>query len=95
MEGMTFGGEETAPWDAHQWDDIIRQGAGGAHVPGGKFIVDIEIAGWCGQQNTLPGRDVGGKYDLVHFVTGESLRGQVDINPFLAHWHIRGDSGNL
>ena len=95
MEGVANSGKETAPRHTHQWNDIIRQRAGGAHVPGGKFIHDDVVAGWCGQQNTLSGRDLGGKYDLIHFVTGESLGGQVDIYPFLTHWHIRGDGGYL
>ena len=95
MEGMPFGCEETAPWDAHQWNDIIRQGAGSAHVPGGEFIHDVVVAGRSGQQNTLPGGDLGGENEFVRFVTRKRLRGQVDIDPFLTHWHIRGKRCNL
>lgn len=95
MEGMPFISKETAPWDTHQWNDIICQGAGGAHVPGGKFIHDVVVASWGGQQNTLPGGDLGGENEFVRFVTSERLRGQVDIDPFLAHWYIRGERGNL
>jgi len=95
MEGVSFGCEETAPWDSHQWNDIIRQGAGSAHVPGGKFIHDVVVAGRGGQQNTLPAVDLCGENEVVRFVACERLRGQVDIDPFLTHRHIRGERCNL
>jgi hypothetical protein len=59
VEGMTFRGEETAPWDADQREDIIRQRAGSAHVPGGKFDSDVEVTGWGCQQAALAGRYLG------------------------------------
>ena len=89
MESMSFIGKETCPWNAHQGDDIVRQWAGGAHVPGGKFNHDVEVTDRGGQQSALTGRDLGGKHDFVRFVASEGLPGQVDIDPFLAHRYIR------
>src|SRR5664280_73335 len=73
MEGVAFGCEETAPWDSHQWNDIIRQGAGSAHVPGGEFIHDVVVACRGRQQNNLPGGDLGGENEVVRFVACERL----------------------
>ena len=59
VEGMSFRGEETASWDANQGEDIIRQGAGSAHIPGWKFDRDVKVAGWSRQQAALAGRYLG------------------------------------
>ena len=95
MESMAFIGKETGPRNTHQGNDIIRQGAGGAHVPGGKFNHDVEVTDRGGQQSTLTGGDLGCKHDFVRFVASEGLPGQVDIDPFLTHWHIRRERGEL
>jgi hypothetical protein len=59
VKGMAFSGEKTAPWNADQGKDIIRQRAGSAHVPGGKFDHDVGVPGWSCQQVALTGRHLG------------------------------------
>ena len=95
MEGMALVGKETGPWHTHQRDDIICEGAGGAHIPGREFDLDVELSGRCVVQTGHAGGDTGSKKNLVIFVTGQGLRGQVYVNTFTADWHIRRERRNL
>ena len=103
VEGMAFFGEETAPGYAGQ-DIIVNAGGqvGLAHVFGGHFDYDVEIAGRrVGRRAARAGKpgdargNVGLKNNLVVFITSQGLCIESDLDAFLLQRNVRRNGRDL
>ncbi len=88
VEGVALVGEKTRPGYAHQGDDVIRQRAGGGHVAGRKFHLDIMRAGGSFHSESTGGY-LGGEIDPLIFIAGQRLGSQVDVDALFPGGYIR------